>query len=217
MLTMIAAAFAIGIVVSIPPGPVVIATGQRAISRGFWHAITFNMGSILADAFYVLLVYFGVSALLAENNTYRFILWTLGGAWLCWMGIDAIRTPINLSALNNTAQQMTRWRNFRSGLIITLFNPMTIVSWIALAGNFYNTVWREDWPPVETFGLVAVAAMLVGAFAWVIFISMVLSSVRHKVSPRGLKVLSVISGAFLLFYGLSAWVSAVQLLLAPAV
>lgn len=212
MIAMIAAAFMIGIVVSIPPGPVVIATGQRAISRGFWHAITFNMGSILADAFYVLLVYFGVSALLAENNTYRFVLWVLGGAWLCWMGIDAIRTPIDLSALEKTAQQMSRWRNFRSGLIITLFNPLTIVSWIALAGNFYNTVWREDWPPVQHFGLVAVVAMLVGAFAWVIIISLVLSSIRHKISPRVLKILSTVSGLSLLFYGVSAWLSAVDLL-----
>ncbi len=213
MIGMILAAYGIGLVVAMPPGAVVITTGQRALTGGFWHAFVFNMGSIVADTFYALMVYVGVAALVANNNALRFILWVVGGAWLIYMGADAMRTRIDMGALEDEGSRLPRWRNFRSGLFITLLNPLTVVSWIALAGNFFNTVWRADWPPVQPFGLFAVIAMLIGALSWVIFVALVLSLIRKRVSPRVLKWISIGSGIFLVIYGLSAWASAAQMVL----
>jgi L-lysine exporter family protein LysE/ArgO len=209
MAGMILAAFGIGLVVAMPPGPVTIATGQRAVSVGFWHALTFNLGSIVADTFYALLVYFGLAALLAESAPLRFGLWVLGGAWLVYLGVDAMRTTIDLHALDAGSGGLPRWRNFRSGLMVTLLNPLTVVSWIALAGNFFN-LWRAEWPLVEGVGLFAIGAMLAGAMSWVV--TLALSSVRRFVSPRLVRWVSVVSGALLVVYGLSAWVSAAGML-----
>ena len=64
MFAMISAAFVIGLVVAMPPGPVSISGSQRAMTRGFWNAFNFYIGSIVSDTFYALLVYFGLSALL---------------------------------------------------------------------------------------------------------------------------------------------------------
>lgn len=210
MVGMILAAFIVGLVVAMPPGPVVISTGQRAMTGGFWNAFTFNVGSIAADALYALLVYFGLSALLADSAVFRLGLWVIGGGWLCYLGVEAIRTRIAANALNGGAAPQTRWRSVRSGLLLTLFNPLTIVSWIAIAGNFF-TLWQADWPPQETFGMVAIVAMLGGAMAWVLLVALVFSSVRRLVSPRLLTAVSVISGLFLIVYGLSAWWSALHM------
>ncbi len=212
MFAMIAAAFIVGIVVTIPPGPVIISGSQRAMTGGFWHACDFYLGSILSDTVYALLVYFGLSALLAGSDLFRLGLWIFGGAWLCWMGVDSLRAGIDISHDAAMSDTHNRWGTFRSGLMLTLFNPLAIVSWVALAGNFFSTLWQTDWPPVETTGLWAVLAMLAGALAWVLALALVFSSARRLVSPRLLRWISIVSGLFLVGYGLGAWWSALDML-----
>lgn len=210
MIAMLLAAFVIGVVVAIPPGPVTIATGQRAIVSGFWPAFVFNLGSVTSDALYAFAVYFGLAALLTQSAPLRLALWVLGGAWLCWLGLSAIRTRIDLTA-GGAAPFATGWRDYRAGLLITLFNPLTIVGWIALAGSFF-TRWDNTWPPLETAGALAVGAMLVGAMAWVVVLALALSAARRWVSPRAVRIVSAVSGVALIGYGLSAWWAAVELL-----
>ncbi len=213
MFGMLAAAFGIGIVVAIPPGPVIISGSQRAITHGFWSAFDFFIGVVAADALYALLVYFGLSTLFKDSVAFKLILWVLGGAWLCWLGISAIRTRIEFNTSNDTALAHSRWQVMRDGLLVTLFNPLTIVSWIALAGNFFQTLWRPEWPARESVGLLAIIAMLVGTQAWALGVVGLLSTIRRMISPRILHGVSVGSGIFLIAYGLSGWWSAVNLLL----
>ncbi len=217
MFGMLAAAFIIGVAVAIPPGAVMITGSQRAITRGFWSAFDFYLGVLTADAFYALLVYFGLSTLFKDSVAFKLILWILGGAWLCWLGIGAIRTRIEFSTTADTSISPSRWRVIRDGLLITLFNPLTIVSWIALAGNFFETLWRPEWPIRESVGLLAIIAMLVGTQTWALGVAGILSTIRKMISPRILHWVSVVSGIFLIIYGLSGWWSAVNLLLAKPV
>ena len=212
MLAMIAAAFVVGIVVAMPPGPIMVSTGQKAITRGFWHAFTFNVGSILADTVYALMVYFGLASLIADNPLFRLGLWILGGGWLIYLGVESIRNRVKAYTLDNTMPDENHWHNFRSGLLMTLFNPLAIVSWIAIGGNFF-TAWPAHWPPMESVGLIAMVFMLVGAMACVLSVAWVVSSVRRLFSPRLLKWASVVSGLFLVIYGLSAWWAALEMLL----
>jgi threonine/homoserine/homoserine lactone efflux protein len=210
---MLAAAFVIGVAVAVPPGAVIIAGSQRAITRGFWDAFNFFIGVLAADAVYALLVYFGLSTVFKDSVAFRLVLWILGGAWLCWLGISAIRTRVEFSTVMDTSIKQTRWAVIRNGLLITLFNPLTIVSWIALAGNFFETVWRPDWPMKESVGLLAILAMLVGTQTWALGVVGILSVIRRMISPRILHWASVLSGVFLILYGLNGWWSAVNLLL----
>src|SRR5512145_1468214 len=115
MLGMIVAAFVVGLVIAMPPGPVVITTGQKAIVRGFWHAVTFNVGSVIADAFYALLVYLGLASLLADNPIFRLGLWLIGGGWLMYLGVEAMRNRINDHPHHETLPHQSRWHSFRSG------------------------------------------------------------------------------------------------------
>src|SRR6185369_12455081 len=119
MFAMLVAAFVIGIAVAIPPGAVMISGSQRAITRGFWDAFNFYIGVLAADAFYALLVYFGLSTLFKDSVAFKLILWILGGAWLCWLGISAIRTRVEFSMTPDTSVGHSRWRVIRDGLLIT--------------------------------------------------------------------------------------------------
>jgi threonine/homoserine/homoserine lactone efflux protein len=172
----------------------------------------FNLGSVTSDAIYAFGVYFGLATLLTQSVPLRLALWLLGGAWLCWLGVDALRARIDLS-VDSAALPATSWHEYRAGLLITLFNPLTIIGWIALAGSFF-TRWDSAWPSLETVGALAVAAMLVGAMAWFVLLSLAFSAARRWVSPRAIRIVSVVSGLALIAYGLSAWWAALEVLLA---
>ncbi len=209
MFALIFSAFTIGVAVAAPPGAVTISGSQRSITHGFRNAFNFYMGSFTADLLYALMVYFGISALVAESIIFKLLLWALGGAWLIWMGWDAIRSRADF-ALETSKAAGSFWHTYRAGLFITLLNPLTIIGWIALAGNFFNTLWRPDWPSVESAGLIAVFAMLAGVLAWVLGLAFVLSAIRHRINPAIIKVVSVVSGLLLILFGLGAWWSALD-------
>lgn len=201
------AAFILGMVVAMPPGAVSIAGGRRAISFGFWPALFFTFGSTLSDFFYVTLVMIGLAPLLTESEPLRLVMWILGGAWLCWLGWDAIRTPIEIDTDENVVRE-SRWRSFRAGIAVTLLNPLTVVSWIALAGNFF-----ARWPAEGLTGFAVIGVMLAGVMTWFLGVMWLLSRLRRVISPRILRAVAVIAGLLLVFFGISAWASAVQLLL----
>src|SRR5690349_3206114 len=112
MFGMLAAAFVIGIAVAIPPGAVMISGSQRAITQGFWNAFNFFVGVVAADALYALLVYFGLSTVFKDSVAFKLILWVLGGTWLCYLGIGAIRTKVDFSKAT-TSTEHSRWRVMR--------------------------------------------------------------------------------------------------------
>ncbi len=203
------AAFTLGVAVAIPPGPVFITGSQKALTGGFWKAFQFYLGVLVADGVYALLVYLGFSTVFAESQFFRLALWLLGGAWLVYLGVEAIRARVDLTQVQSGVNSITWTSLFRAGLLITLFNPLTIVSWLALAGNFY-TRWSVDWPPMEQTGLLAIVFMLAGIQAWTLGSAAFLSAIRRMIDGRILRWISVISGMVLIGYGISAWLSALE-------
>jgi threonine/homoserine/homoserine lactone efflux protein len=209
---MLTAAFIVGVSVAVSPGPVFIAGSQTALTKGFWRAVQFYLGVLAADVLYALLVYFGITTF-AESTWFKLILWGLGGTWLIYLGYGAIRTKINLESVHSLGESSAWWPLFRKGFLLTLFNPLTIVGWLALAGNFFTTIWLPNWPPVSDFGLLALIAMLTGVQAWAVGMAGVVSLLRTYINPRMLYWFSVASGVFLIGYGLNAWRLALGVLL----
>ena len=150
----IISAFVLGIVVAIPPGSVTIIACQRALQFGFRNSLYFTFGSSLSDIFYLSLVYFGVANFIASDNIYKILLWLVSGAVLFFIGGSSIYSIIIKKQHSNTIDnyQHNRLATFISGIIVTLSNPMTIVGWIVIAGNFFliKGVKKYFYYPVST-------------------------------------------------------------------
>jgi hypothetical protein len=86
MLTLIVEGYLLGLVVSLPVGPVTVNLMRRALNYGFWNATAFGGGSASADLVYISLVYFGVAPLLAEQAWQRIGLSVGGASGWAWHG-----------------------------------------------------------------------------------------------------------------------------------
>lgn len=203
MFSLFVAAYVLGIVVAMPIGSVTIEAGRRAITSGFKPAFIFNLGSTSADLFYASAVYFGLAPLIANSEGFKLGLWIIGGAWLIWLGISAMR-PSNHPHLNADSPAESPLKGYFSGVSVTLLNPLTILGWVSLAGNFFAN-WRGDWPAIESFGFIAIAVMLAGVMTWMVGLMGLLSSLRRFINPLALRAISLLAGLFLLGYGLRSW------------
>jgi threonine/homoserine/homoserine lactone efflux protein len=211
MLEMLTAAFAIGVLIALSPGVIMIATVQRTCCYGFRNAAVFNIGVTASDLLFLLLVYGGLHLLLQGNVMLNFILFILSGCWLIWMGISTVRQQLQIEQSPERQADHSDWKNFNVGFVMNLLNPLTIIGWAAIAGNFFSH-WGLNWPPMIPYGLVACATMLVGVLAWQVVLILLLCAIRDLMQPLVLSTLSVVGGTFLLCCGLMAWHNALELM-----
>ncbi len=207
MLGLVVDGYLLGVLVSLPVGPVTITLIRRALTLGFWNAVAFGGGSACADLFYIGLVYFGIAPLLSELAWLRVMLWGLGALWLAWLGVDAIRSARRGIEFGAAQGADNGFSSYIAGVGVTLLNPLTIVGWIALGGGFFS---RHPETQMLGGGLLALLAMIAGTMSHVVVVSAVLATGRRWLSPRVVQGVSAAAGAILLLIAASFLVSAVQ-------
>ncbi len=206
------AAFQLGFVYSLVPGPILIASSQRVVSGGWRQGCWFILGVTLADLIYIAVVHWGFSKLFTSNHLISIGLWILGGTWLMKLGIDALRASSQKQSLSKSmAAPRDSRRTVADGLLINLLNPLTIVGWIALAANFLM-LSNSNASPGDAENLTVFFVVLLGILSWQLLVVGFFSIVRKQFHSRLFKSLSLIGGIGLVVYGLGSWLSAISLL-----
>lgn len=212
MTGMMITAFQIGFVYSLLPGPILFASSQRVVTRGLREGCWFILGVTLADLIYIALIHWGLSGFLTENRLMSIGLWMLGGGWLIKLGVDAIRVPVHARSSGKQLRiQPGSGRTLVDGLFINLFNPLTLLGWIALGANFIATINPQDTMTYNNL-LLILLAILAGILTWQVFIIVFSGIIRQQMHEGVLKWLSLGGGVCLIAYGMSAWVSAAGLI-----
>jgi threonine/homoserine/homoserine lactone efflux protein len=210
-LDFIISAFVLGIVVAIPPGSVTIIACQRALKLGFRNSIYFTLGSCLSDIFYLALVYFGVASFIASNHIYKILLWFVCGSVLLFIGGTSIYSLCNKKEHAKTIDnyQSSRLATFISGIVVTLSNPMTIVGWIVVAGNFY-LIWNEKYPGMRDHGIITISVIMLGVLIYFIPLTYIVSRLGKMLKENFINILILVGNIFLILFGGMAFYYAVK-------
>ncbi len=202
-------AFVLGVIVAIPPGSVTVIACQRAIQYGFRNSLIFTVGSSLADILYICLVYFGLANFIHDGPK-RIALMVLCGLLLILIGgvtMASAGTANGEEPKGATDLQSRPLVTFASGIAVTLTNPMTIIGWMAIAGNFF-ILWKDRVPGSAGFAIATVAAIMAGVLAW--FVPLIYGASRlHRLINRSFqRYLILFSGLCLIVFGVISLVSA---------
>jgi L-lysine exporter family protein LysE/ArgO len=202
-------AFVLGVIVAIPPGSVTVIACQRALQYGFRNSLLFTIGSSLADIFYICLVYFGLASFL-QDGTSNTMLWLLCGLLLLIIGAATVLSAVRGAGAEESGVsplQSRPWGTFFSGIGVTLTNPMTIVGWIAIAGNFF-IMWKDRAPAGGGYFALTIAVIMFGVLAW--FVPLIYAASRlHRILNRKLqRYLIGFSGLCLIVFGIISLLSA---------
>ncbi len=187
-------ALVIGLSIAAPVGPIGLLCIQRTLAHGRGIGFLSGLGAALADAVYGAIGALGVSAVVSTIVAARVPLALGGAAFLAWMGVQLLRAPA-ASTARAAQDAATPLKAVLSIFVLTLANPMTILSFIAVFASIATG-------HVGSAG--AAATMVLGVFLgsalWWLGLSTAVASVRHKLGEGAMRFINRLSGAVLLAF-----------------
>ena len=120
------------------PGPSLLFTIGRALSVGRREALLSVVGNALGLVVQVGCVALGLGAIVAASTAAYTVLKLVGAAYVVWLGVSAIRHRADArDALENPVRApATRGHAVRTGVIVGVTNPKTIVFFAAFLPQF---------------------------------------------------------------------------------
>jgi threonine/homoserine/homoserine lactone efflux protein len=148
----------IGVSVAAPVGPMAVLCMRRTLAQGRLTGFVSGLGVATADACYGAIAAFGLTSIadaLVDQSTWIRI---LGGLFLVYLGVKTVRSrPIVGVADDGPRRPAAGLLAFGSTLGLTLANPTTILSFVAIFAGF--GVADGDRGTTEA------AALVIGVFA----------------------------------------------------
>ena len=197
-LSLLVSSILIGFSIAAPVGPIGVLVIRRTLSEGRWMGFITGLGAATADAAYGALGAFGLTLVTHWLVNSEGWLRLIGGLFLCWLGVRTFfATPAPTVAGATTA---SRWGAFVTTFVLTLTNPLTILSFVAVfAGlgmaNATNNLMAA---------LTVVGGVFLGSASWWLTLSGGVALFRHHVTPTILGWVNRVSGLIVALFGIGA-------------
>ena len=119
-----------GVAIAAPVGPVNVLCASRALRKGWRAAFVSGLGAATADAFYGSIAGFSITFVIQLLIRELFWMRLIGGILLIMIGVSYyFKRPAPLEAEPTPA---TKRSDFTSALFLTLTNPTTVLSFLAV-------------------------------------------------------------------------------------
>lgn len=187
----------IGLSVAAPVGPMGVLCIRRTLAEGRLAGLITGLGVATADGIYAGIAGFGLSVVAALLLGGQEWIRGIGGLFLCYLGIRTARTsPAEKAA--DAASGRTLLRMYASALALTLTNPATILSFIAIFAGLGGGGRGGGNATLLVIGVLA------GSAIWWLLLSTGVAALRGRITPRMLRWINRLSGAVLVLFGLLA-------------
>ncbi len=189
--------FILGFTLAAPIGPVNSARLDKGIKNGFWHAWVVGAGSMVADGFFMLLVYLGMVQFLGIPIIQIF-LWLFGGFILIYSGVESIKNA-NTITLTYGREKESLMKCFFTGFIMSITSPLSVLFWLGI----YGSVLAKTAQTTGTESLLIYSSMIfLGLTIWDVFVAGLTTGFRKLLTVKSLIAISIVSGASLVLFGI---------------
>jgi threonine/homoserine/homoserine lactone efflux protein len=125
-------------VLVITPGPDMSLFLAKTVAGGRRAGIAALLGVQLGCCVHTMLAALGLSALLAASASAFFVLKLVGGVYLLWLAIDAVRHGSALNVRAVGPSDVPLWRTFLVGVGVNLTNPKVVLFFVTFLPQFVS-------------------------------------------------------------------------------
>ncbi len=191
----------IGFSIAAPVGPIGVLCIRRTLAEGRVYGLVFGLGTATADAIYGCIAGFGLtfisSILVNQQGWIRFA----GGVFLCYLGLRTfLARPAEQTA---SARGSSLIGAYASAFLLTLTNPITILSFAAIFAGLGLANTSGDYVSAG----ILVLGVFTGSALWWLALSGGVGMFRAKFTPDWLRWVNRISGIIITTFGLLALLS----------
>lgn len=197
MIGALLAGFGIGMLVALQVGPIFLLCARTSARFGFAPGASIGAGAASIDALYAVLGALGASVLL-QAAPLRVALGLAGAAVLVWMGLRTLHDAWRMRAgAESDIEVVTVGAAYRTGLIATASNPLTILTWAAVFSGAAVSDIAGDASRAAAF----VVGTTLGSLVMHLGLAFVMSAVGARLGTTALRVIDAVSGVGLVMFG----------------
>ncbi len=148
--------------------------------------------------------FFGIGAVMQSSKLLEMVILLIGSIIVIWIGIGLLRAKDTMDT--STKVDIPILKVISTACVVTWFNPQALIDGSMMLGAFKATL------PEGT------DAFFVGGFAsasvlWFLSVSTVISLFSAKFSDKTLRIINIICGAVIIFYGLKLFRNFIELVM----
>ncbi len=185
----------IGLSIAAPVGPIGVLCIRLSLTEGQRVGFATGLGAATADAAYGCVAGFGLRAVSGFLMGYRLWLGLIGGLFLCYLGVRTFRNRPTESTAKAGGGGL--FAAYLSTLLLTLSNPMTLFSFMAVF-TVLGSGGSPDFPSASAF----VAGVFIGSALWWLFLSTSVAVIGTQISAASMQIVNRLSGGLIFALGL---------------
>jgi len=187
----------VGLLASIPLGPIGIICIQRTINKGKLSGFLSGMGAASADTVFAAIAGFSLSFIISFIQEQQVFFQAVGGLIVFGLGIKIFYTNPVKQLRRHKRKQNNLLEDYLSVLLVTITNPLAVFLFIALFASLGVVVEGEN----ILLSLVATSGVFIGAILWWYILTTLVNIFRDKFRLKQLWWINKLSGAVIFTLG----------------
>jgi len=156
------------------------------------------------DITLALACFFGIGALIEASQLFEIAVLLIGSIIVIWIGIGLLRTKNSMDT--NTNVNVPILKVITTACVVTWFNPQALIDGSMMLGAFKATLPAGQ----DMHFILGVAS---ASCAWFLGISTVISLFSAKITDKVLRIINVVCGIVIIFYGIKLGLNFIQILI----
>ncbi|MBI9061299.1 MAG: LysE family transporter [Marinilabiliaceae bacterium] len=202
-LSFILSAVIIGLLASIPLGPIGVLCVQRTLNKGRLSGFISGLGAAMSDTIYAIIAGFSLSFIIGFIETQILWIQIIGAIILIGMGLRIFYTNPAVQLRKQKKRNRSLAQDFFSTFLLTISNPLAVFLLMALFTAF--RVVQTDSTGLKQ--VVLVVGIFAGASLWWFTLSGLVNLFRSKINLRRLFWINKIAGSSIVVLVIIAFVS----------
>lgn len=191
----------LGFSVAIPIGPIGIICIRKTLLYGKKASLATGLGASLADGFFAFVAAFSVKVIAHWFFIFRSPIEIIGGIFIIYLGLKSFKKIYSeLPVISENKNSYIG--NFISAFLLTLTNPITLITFTLLFANFGLGKQTGYFIPGLT-----VAGVCIGSMAWWIALTFGVDFLKSKFTHNTLNTITRATGFILILLGILSLLS----------
>lgn len=173
------AAFLLGLVFNATPGAVFAETVRRGATGGYRASLAVQVGSLVGDATWAALGLMGVGLLL-QLDALKWPLGLIGAAYLFWLSLDSWKAASIAFSVPESQDEQAR-SALKSGVLLSLTNPQNLAYWAAL-GSALGALGIAD-PGIKDY-VMFFSGFMISSVTWAVCCAVAIDRIFKKAKQK---------------------------------
>jgi len=196
----------LGFSIAAPVGPIGILCIRRTLHYGRFSGLFSGFGAAAADTIYGLIAAFSLTLVSDFLTEQQFWFRLLGGSFLFYLGGKTFFADTTERPLARISHK-TLVTDFISTFFLTLSNPITIISFIAV----FAALGLANVSDKYSDAAILVTGIFLGSCLWWLLLSEGISFFRKKLSQQVMSLINRFAGMIIVAFGIAALISLLHL------